>query len=68
MCLSGATCLPADCCSGATCLPADCCISNLALNKSIKVSWSNTKWASYLTHRNAPCSHLDISKNLLTWS
>jgi hypothetical protein len=36
------------CLSGATCLFADCCFSKLALSKSSKASWSSTKskWTS----------------------
>ena len=61
------------CLSGTTCLLAECCFSKLSLYKSDSSCWSNTKRlssssaAATLSYQNITCSRHDISAKFLIW-
>ena len=52
------------CLSEATCQPADCCFSELALYEFNLVCWSRTKRISSSSHWKLTCSRHDIAEKV----
>ena len=55
------------CLSGATCLSADCCFSEQHYKNPNSAFWSSTTQTSSSSHCKLTCSRHDIAEKLLNW-